>query len=187
LHDSITALSYLIKHNKRGAVCHKTQKRQEYSIIPSCRGSTRIRPYAVSVRTTIWSIPLSSISLVSRYSTAATLLFFDDQFRFEYALGYEQKEIRLIKREAGRESLIASEVFKAFPLYLKVSAEGQDYSFRYGQTESVELLLAGKIDGRILSTSDLSKSIVRLSLRSYGPIKPAQRLLSSVISAECMS
>ncbi len=86
--------------------------------------------------------------------TAGLVLLQNDnyQFRFEYTLVNGQKEVRLVKREAEREILIASKLFEAFPLYLKVSATGQEYNFHYGQTESAELLLAGNIDGRILST-----------------------------------
>jgi alpha-N-arabinofuranosidase len=83
----------------------------------------------------------------------------DYHFRFEYAMdpacgGQCEKRniIRLIKREAGREEVLAAAGVDACPLYLKVSAKGQDYSFYYGKTPDTWEPLLENADGRILST-----------------------------------
>lgn len=76
----------------------------------------------------------------------------DYHFRFEYGLENGKKIVRLVKREAGMEEILACKEYCALPLHLMVKAEGQDHSFLYGKTVQAELLLAEKVDGRILST-----------------------------------
>ncbi len=83
----------------------------------------------------------------------------DYHFRIEYTMDAahdgccgKRNLIRLIKREAGKEDVLAEASFYAYPLYLKVTARGQDYSFYYGKTPDALEVLLENVDGRILST-----------------------------------
>ncbi|GKX65767.1 glycoside hydrolase family 43 protein [Inconstantimicrobium mannanitabidum] len=95
------------------------------------------------------------------------------QFRLEYAIENDQKIIRLMKcvsksnvdfingtfNYENIESELIKKVFSSQVIYLKVIARGQEYSFYYGESLDKMELLAGDIDGRILS-SDVAGGFV---------------------------
>jgi len=87
------------------------------------------------------------------------------QYRFEYSITEGQRVIRLVKcvsdteldfekrtfKYKNIETKLAEEPFNSDIIYLKVSANGQDYNFSYGESlEDMEILLAN-VDGRILN------------------------------------
>jgi xylan 1,4-beta-xylosidase len=76
----------------------------------------------------------------------------DFQFRFVFTLKARETVVRLIERREGREAVLAQKPVSAGRLYLKVEAAGQEYNFTYATTPEQWLPLAGKVDGRILST-----------------------------------
>lgn len=73
-------------------------------------------------------------------------------FRFTYTQSYGKNIVRLVKCSGGQEEVLAEKEASAGRLYLKVEAEGQDYSFYFGETADEYIVLAEKVDGRILST-----------------------------------
>ena len=95
------------------------------------------------------------------------------QFRFEYSAKDGQNVIRLIKcisksnvdfRSAAFsyeniESELAQKVFSSEVIYLKVTAKEQEYNFYYGAEPDKMKLLAGNVDGRILS-SDIAGGFI---------------------------
>ena len=83
----------------------------------------------------------------------------DYQYRFEIVGESNDQAIRLIKREAGEETVIAQQQISATCLYLKVEAYGQDYQFYYSTKSEEWLTLSGNVDGRILS-SDVAGGFV---------------------------
>ncbi|MBN1659824.1 MAG: glycoside hydrolase family 43 protein [Anaerolineae bacterium] len=75
----------------------------------------------------------------------------DFHFRFVVTLG-DQAVVRLIKRSAGAEELLAERPVAPGRLYLKVEAHEQAYSFYVGSELDTWLPVAKDVDGRILST-----------------------------------
>jgi alpha-N-arabinofuranosidase len=87
------------------------------------------------------------------------------QYRLEYSIEAGQKVVRLIRcisktemnfekntfHSENIETKLAEEAFDSDTVYLKISACGQDYSFYYGESQESMKLLAGNVDGRILS------------------------------------
>jgi xylan 1,4-beta-xylosidase len=61
--------------------------------------------------------------------------------------------VRLIKRKAGEESLLAEQPIGEGRVYFKVEAHGQDYSFYAGTQPETWQTVAQAVDGRILSTN----------------------------------
>ncbi|WP_112179988.1 MULTISPECIES: glycoside hydrolase family 43 protein [Paraliobacillus] len=75
------------------------------------------------------------------------------QFRMERILKDNKQYIQLVRREAGKDELIAcQELDDLKKLYLKVEAYGQAYSFYYGTIVDEWRALATDLDGTILST-----------------------------------
>lgn len=97
----------------------------------------------------------------------------DYQFRLEYGMSDGKGTIHLIKREAGHEELLARREYEANPLYLRVTADGQEYSFYYGDTAAAENLLAGNINGRILST-DVAGGFVGAYIGMYASSRSSE-------------
>lgn len=111
----------------------------------------------------------------NEHETAGIALVQNDnyQFRLEYSIEKGQKVIRLIKCTAkinldfqtasfsyeNIESTLAHKVFTFNVVYLKVTARGQEYNFYFGSSLAEMELLAGNIDGRILS-SDVAGGFV---------------------------
>jgi alpha-N-arabinofuranosidase len=60
--------------------------------------------------------------------------------------------IRLIRREAGSESLLAEQAIAASTIYLKVEALGQAYQFHLAEQADQWRALGESVDGRVLST-----------------------------------
>ncbi|MCM8710041.1 glycoside hydrolase family 43 protein [Clostridium sp. SYSU_GA19001] len=101
------------------------------------------------------------------YETAGLVLIQNNnfQYRFEYSIVDGQKVIRLIKcisktdinfalktfNSENIERKLAQAAFDSEVIYLKVSADGQDYNFYYGDSLENMKLLIGNVDGRILS------------------------------------
>jgi xylan 1,4-beta-xylosidase len=77
----------------------------------------------------------------------------DYHFRFVVA-GTEkgQAVVRLIRREAGKESSLAKRPIGEGRVYFKVEAHGQAYSFYIGVRPETWRPIAEAVDGRILST-----------------------------------
>jgi len=78
----------------------------------------------------------------------------DYHFRF-VVVGTEEGGafVRLIKRQAGEESLLAEQPIGEGRVYFKVEAYGQDYSFYVGTHPGTWQPVAEAVDGRILSTN----------------------------------
>lgn len=76
----------------------------------------------------------------------------DYQFRMEHVLAKGQREMQLIRREAGKDTKVASKPIASKKVYLKIEAHGQDYSFYYGESPEEWKELALDVDGTLLST-----------------------------------
>jgi alpha-N-arabinofuranosidase len=87
-------------------------------------------------------------------------------FRLEAALHQQHHVIRLIQCKAGQETVIARQNYSPGNLYLKVSAQGQDYNFYYGSSLENLNVLAEHVDGRILST-DVAGGFVGTCIGMY--------------------
>jgi xylan 1,4-beta-xylosidase len=84
---------------------------------------------------------------------AGLALVQNDQFHFSFVVTRtDQPVIRLIKRAAGVEEILAERPFDAGRCYLKVEAHEQDYHFSVASEPDQWQSVAEKIDGRILST-----------------------------------
>ncbi|MBD1379403.1 glycoside hydrolase family 43 protein [Metabacillus arenae] len=88
------------------------------------------------------------------------------QFRLVVTKIGENSFVRLVKREAGEEQILASELSNNPRLFFKVEAIGQDYSFYYGVRSEEWIMLKENVDGRILST-DLAGGFVGAYLGMY--------------------
>lgn len=75
----------------------------------------------------------------------------DFQFRYERALVLGKQTLRLIKREAGKEEILAERLCEENRVYLAVMACEQDLSFLYGKDERCNIVFATQVDGSILS------------------------------------
>ena len=76
----------------------------------------------------------------------------DFQYRFVYTLTNGGAVVRLVKRAAGEEEVLAEKPVSAGRLYMKVEAIGQEYSFYYATAAEAWAPLLENADGRILST-----------------------------------
>jgi xylan 1,4-beta-xylosidase len=76
----------------------------------------------------------------------------DFQYRFVYTLAGGETVIRLVKRAAGQEEVLAERPVSAGRLYLKVEAIEQEYSFYYAIAAEAWEPLLENADGHILST-----------------------------------
>jgi xylan 1,4-beta-xylosidase len=84
---------------------------------------------------------------------AGIVLLQNDDFHFRFVVTLDKKPVlRLIKREKGAETLLASKPVHAGRIFLKVSAEGQDYRFHFAEDPERWIPVAENVDGRILST-----------------------------------
>lgn len=90
----------------------------------------------------------------SQGETAGIALIQNDFFhyRFEYIELNGAKIIRLVRCNNKEVEVVAEKPFEKERVYLKVSAVGQDYSFFFGESETVLTSFAENVDGRILST-----------------------------------
>lgn len=76
----------------------------------------------------------------------------DYHFRLVCSQGQELREVKLIKRFKGNDTVIGTCSVKPGRLYMKVEAKGQSYSF-YATTEFETWIPVGeRVDGRLLST-----------------------------------
>ena len=74
-------------------------------------------------------------------------------FRFVCMLGDEGTAvIKLIKQQAGIETVLSTQPVPAGPITLKASARGQAYSFHFAAEDGEWQSIAENVDGRILST-----------------------------------
>jgi xylan 1,4-beta-xylosidase len=101
------------------------------------------------------------------YETAGLALIQNNnfQYRFEYSIVEGQKVVRLMKcisntdmnfamrtfSSENIETKLVEVPFSSEVIYLKVIADGQDYSFYYGDSLDEMKLFIGNVDGRILS------------------------------------
>jgi xylan 1,4-beta-xylosidase len=77
----------------------------------------------------------------------------DYHFRLVYMVGDgETAVIKLIKRQAGIETVLGSQPIASNTLFLKASAHGQAYSFYFSEEPDAWQPIAEDVDGRILST-----------------------------------
>jgi alpha-N-arabinofuranosidase len=86
---------------------------------------------------------------------AGLVLLQNDDFHFRFVVtlnGEGALVVRLVKREGGEESVLAEQGIGGSEFYLKVAAVGQDYSFSIATEAGQWQLVAGEVDGRILST-----------------------------------
>ncbi len=90
----------------------------------------------------------------NEHETAGIALVQSDayQYRFEYALENGETVVRLVRCEAGEETVLARVPFHAVRVYLHVQQDGQALRFYYGKTFAKTQLLIGDVDARILST-----------------------------------
>ncbi len=85
---------------------------------------------------------------------AGLVLLQNNDFHFRFVVTQEGggAVIRLVKREKGKEEVLAARPIQAGRICLKVSADGQSYNF-YAATQAENWLpVAENVDGRILST-----------------------------------
>lgn len=84
---------------------------------------------------------------------AGMVLLQNNNFHFRFVVTLaDEPIISLIKRDKGEEEVLAQRPIQPGTLYLKVEGHEQDYSF-YAATEPEQWeLVAGGVDGRILST-----------------------------------
>ncbi|MBN2086458.1 MAG: glycoside hydrolase family 43 protein [Anaerolineales bacterium] len=84
---------------------------------------------------------------------AGLVLLQNDDFHFRFTVTLEKEPvIRLIKRERGSETVLASKAIRSGKVYLKVSAAGQAFSFHFAEQSERWQPVAENVDGRILST-----------------------------------
>ncbi|MBN1310387.1 MAG: glycoside hydrolase family 43 protein [Anaerolineae bacterium] len=86
---------------------------------------------------------------------AGLVLLQNNDFHFRFVITQTEEKstvIRLIKREKGKESLLAEQPIDAGRVYLKVEAYGQSYSFYASSAPEAWQRIAEDVDGRILST-----------------------------------
>jgi alpha-N-arabinofuranosidase len=76
----------------------------------------------------------------------------DFQYRFVYALTDGGAVVRLVKRAAGEEEVLAEKPVSTEQLYMKAEAIEQEYSFYYATVAEAWVPLLENADGRILST-----------------------------------
>ena len=77
----------------------------------------------------------------------------DYHFRLVCMVGDgETAVIKLIKRQAGIETVLGSQATTSSTLYLKATAQGQAYSFHFSEAPDEWQAIAENVDGRILST-----------------------------------
>ena len=74
------------------------------------------------------------------------------QYRLEYGMTNGSTVVRVVKCEAGEESVLAEKPFAAERVYLHIQQNGQELRFYYGETAAREQLLLDGADARILST-----------------------------------
>jgi alpha-N-arabinofuranosidase len=86
---------------------------------------------------------------------AGLVLLQNSDFQFRFVVTQNSNGglvVRLIKRERGEESLLAEKTVGRSQYYLKIEAIGQAYSFYIAAEPDQWQLVAGAVDGRILST-----------------------------------
>ncbi|NTU63391.1 MAG: family 43 glycosylhydrolase, partial [Chloroflexi bacterium] len=89
----------------------------------------------------------------SEHECAGLALVQNNDFNFCFVVTRtDQPVIRLIKRAAGVEEILAEQPIAAGRCYLKVEAYEQAYSFFVATEPEQWRLIAGEVDGRILST-----------------------------------
>jgi alpha-N-arabinofuranosidase len=89
----------------------------------------------------------------TEHQCAGLALVQNDQFHFCFVVTRaDQPVIRLIKRAAGVEEILAEQPLDAGRCYLKIEAHEQAYNFYVATEPDVWHLVAKDIDGRILST-----------------------------------
>jgi alpha-N-arabinofuranosidase len=76
----------------------------------------------------------------------------DFQYRFVHALTDGGAVVRLVKRAAGEEEVLAEKPVSTEKLYMKAEAIEQEYSFYYATAAEAWVSLLENADGRILST-----------------------------------
>lgn len=90
----------------------------------------------------------------------------DYHFRFVCTYSSGQTVLRLIRREAGEETILVEKPVNSQRLYLRVEAHEQDYSFAYAEAPANWSTLYDAADGRILST-DVAGGFVGAYLGIY--------------------
>ncbi|WP_066195761.1 MULTISPECIES: glycoside hydrolase family 43 protein [Gracilibacillus] len=88
------------------------------------------------------------------------------QIRVEMVTENEQPTLKLVRREAGSDQLIATQALEDWCVYLSVEGNGQDYTFSYAIDPAERHLLARDVDGRVLST-DLASGFVGAYIGMY--------------------
>ncbi len=86
---------------------------------------------------------------------AGMVLLQNNDFHFRLVCMRGEKEtavIKLIKRQAGIETVLGTQPVSSGTLYLKASATGQAYNFYVGTEPDAWQTIAENVDGRILST-----------------------------------
>ncbi|MDQ0253212.1 alpha-N-arabinofuranosidase [Evansella vedderi] len=87
-------------------------------------------------------------------------------FSFVYSKNGDEKVIKLVKCTNGEEEVLMELPVDASKLYLKVTAQGQDYSFYFGISPTNYQTLMENVDGRILST-DVAGGFVGTEIGLY--------------------
>jgi xylan 1,4-beta-xylosidase len=86
---------------------------------------------------------------------AGVVLLQNNDYHFRFVVAGTDKGsavVRLVRREAGKESLLAERPISEERVYLKVEACGQGYSFYADTQPEAGQPIAEAVDGRILST-----------------------------------
>jgi alpha-N-arabinofuranosidase len=84
---------------------------------------------------------------------AGLVLLQNNNFHFRFVVTQaDEPIIRLIKRDKGEEAIVAQQSIQPGAFFLKVEAHEQAYSFYMAMEPDRWELVAGNVDGRILST-----------------------------------
>ena len=104
----------------------------------------------------------------SEKESAGIVLLQSNEFNFSfvYTKKGDANVLKLIKCAAKEEELLKEIEICADKLYLKVEAQGQNYSFYYGESSREYKTLIENVDGRILST-DVAGGFVGTELGLY--------------------
>jgi xylan 1,4-beta-xylosidase len=87
------------------------------------------------------------------HECAGMVLIQSSDFHFRFVITRTSEPvIRLVRRAKAVDEILAEQPVQAGRLYLKVEAHGQAYSFYHAIQPGKWQLLAGDVDGRILST-----------------------------------
>ncbi len=97
----------------------------------------------------------------------------DYHFRYEKTLEQGENILRLVKREAGKDTVLAKARCEQVGIYLTIVAKQQELYFLFGNTAKCSIVLASAIDARILSV-DVAGGFVGTCIGMYASSNGAE-------------